>query len=239
MSSFTIEVVASSVRSCISAEQGGAGRIELCAALATAGVTPSSGLLEAVKSAVSIPVFVMIRPREGNFCYERHELDVMKREIELLKTSGADGFVLGVLHEDGAVNWKNTRMLLDLCKPLPVTFHRAVDCTPDLQEAMEIIIDCGCTRILTSGGKSTGLEGIENIHSMAAKAKGRISIMPGGGIRPEIFSRILHHDIHEYHMSGRLPVVSSMRSDLFEMDWAETSEASVRKVVEEASAFFC
>ena len=238
MSSFTIEVVTSSVRSSVNAQNGGAGRIELCSALATAGVTPSSGLLEAVKQHVRIPVYVMIRPREGDFCYDKYELEVMKREIDLLKKSGADGFVFGVLHDNGMVNFEITKQLVDYCKPLPVTFHRAFDCTPDLAEALETIIETGCERILTSGGKANGLEGIGNIIDLNQKAAGRISLMPGGGIRPETFDDILHTEIREYHMSGRSMIKSPMYPTLFEMDWAETETAAIKTVVAKCAEIF-
>ncbi|MBL0317440.1 MAG: copper homeostasis protein CutC [Flavobacteriales bacterium] len=238
MHSFTIEVVASSVLSCIRAQAGGAGRIELCSALATAGVTPSSGLLESVKKLISVPVYVMIRPREGDFCYDKTEVDVMKSEIENLQKSGADGFVFGVLHADGRVDTKLTSELVNFCKPYPVTFHRAFDCTPFLSEALEAVIESGCERILTSGGKSSGPEGVEHIAELAELAGDRIFIMPGGGIRPDTFPLMLRKNIREYHLSGRLPVQSTMPSTLFDMNWAETDEASIREVVGRAQTFF-
>lgn len=238
MNSITIEVVASSVQSCVNAELGGADRIELCSALATAGVTPSSGLLETVKKHISIPVYVMIRPREGDFCYDNTELEVFKREVENLQEAGADGFVFGVLKPNGVVNEQVMRELVAFCHPFPVTFHRAIDCTPDMMEALEAIIDCGCSRILTSGGKASGLEGIEQIEMLAEKAANRIIIMPGGGIRPDTFPSMLRKSIHEYHLSGRLPIQSPMPSTLFDMNWAETDEASIAQVVELARSYF-
>jgi copper homeostasis protein len=238
MHSFKIEVVASSVLSCMRAEAGGASRIELCSALATAGVTPSSGLLEAVKKNVSLPVYVMIRPREGDFCYDKTEIDVMKREIENLQKSGADGFVFGVLLQNGRVDVPMTSELVKFCHPYPVTFHRAFDCTPFLSEALEAVIESGCERILTSGGKTTGPEGIEHIAELAELALDRIIIMPGGGIRPDTFPQMLRKHIREYHLSGRLPVQSVMPSTLFDMNWAETDETSIREVVQCATEFF-
>jgi copper homeostasis protein len=238
MNSIKIEVVASSVHSCIEAEKGGAARIELCSALATAGVTPSNGLLVAVKTHISLPVYVMIRPREGDFCYDSLEVETMKREIDGLQSSGADGFVFGVLNANGTVNETLLCELVEYCKPYPVTFHRAIDCTPDLLQALETIIDCGCERVLTSGGKPTGPEGIEMISQLADLAGERISIMPGGGIRPETFQSMLRKNIHEYHLSGRLPIKSQAPSTLFDMNWAETDEASIRSVVDMAAHFF-
>jgi copper homeostasis protein len=238
MNSFTIEVVATSVQSCINAQAGGARRIELCSALSTAGVTPSSGLIQICKRYVTIPIYVMIRPREGDFCYSRNELEVMKQDIENCKIMGADGIVLGVLHEDGTVNDAVTRKLVDMCKPLPVTFHRAMDITPNIKDALEAIIDSGCERVLTSGGAATGPEGIKQIIALNEQAQGRISIMPGGGIRPDTFEQMLNLGITDYHLSGRQPKKGSMPTTLFDMDWAETDPDSIKKVVKRAKEFF-
>jgi len=227
---YLIEVVASTVHSCVEAEKGGAGRIELCSALGAAGITPSSGLLEVVKRHISIPVYVMIRPREGDFTYNKDEIEVMKREIDLLGASGADGFVFGMLTHRGHIDMSLTRELVSYCGSIPVTFHRAVDCTPNPIEAVEQIAVCGCERILTSGGKNSGPEGFETILAMHNAAQGKIKIMPGGGIKPDTFSRVFQKQIREYHLSGRVPRTSSMTSTLFDLDWSETSRDSIATV---------
>lgn len=229
---YLIEVVASTVHSCVEAEQGGAGRIELCSALGAAGITPSSGLLEVIKRHISIPVYVMIRPREGDFTYSKEEVEVMKREIDLLGASGADGFVFGMLTSDGFIDSALTHELVTYCGKIPVTFHRAVDCTPNLVEAVDQIASCGCERILTSGGKKTGPEGKETILAMHEAAHGKIRIMPGGGIKPETFAQIFDPQLTEYHLSGRVPKNSSMPSTLFEMDWFETARESIAQVTQ-------
>lgn len=231
MGNCIIEVVTSSVHSSVEAEIGGAGRIELCGALATAGITPSPGLFLQVKKSVSIPVYVMIRPREGNFCYSDTEFSVMLEEINYFKSTGADGFVFGLLNEDGTVDITRTRILVEACGEFPVTFHRAIDVTPDIFQAMEDIISCGCKRILTSGGAPTGPEGVESIHKLADQAGDRIIIMPGGGIRPDTFEKMVHTKIMEYHLSGRLPVISSFQSGIFDMNWAETDRGEIRKCI--------
>jgi copper homeostasis protein len=213
------------------AQQGGAGRIELCSALGAAGITPSSGLLEVVKRHVSIPIYVMIRPREGDFTYDIREVEVMKREIDLLGASGADGFVFGALQPDGRVDVKLTRELVAHCGATPVTFHRAVDCTPNLLEAAEDIASCGCERILTSGGKSSAIEGRDVIIAMHEAARNGILIMPGGGIKPNKFDDMYIPGISEYHLSGRVTHVSTTPSTLFEMDRAETSSEAIQRVV--------
>lgn len=226
-----IEVVTSSVHSSVEAERGGAKRIELCGALATAGITPSPGLFLTVKKNVSIPIYVMIRPREGNFCYSDQEFEVMMEEINYFKSVGADGFVFGVLHEDATIDIRRTKLLVDACGDLPATFHRAIDITPNMFDALEEIISTGCKRILTSGGAPTGPQGVENISKLVKQASDRIIIMPGGGIRPDTFQSMLNPDINEYHLSGRLPVVSSFQSSIFDMNWAETDAGEIRKVV--------
>jgi copper homeostasis protein len=229
-SPYLIEVVASTVHSCVEAELGGARRIELCSALGAAGITPSSGLLEVVKRHISIPVFVMIRPREGDFTYSVSEIEVMKREIDLLGESGADGFVFGVLTEECKIDTRVSSQLVQHCGRMPVTFHRAVDCTKNLLESVEEIAGCGCIRILTSGGKKSGPEGREEILAMQDVAGSKLVIMPGGGIRPETFSDVYHPDLKEYHLSGREPRQSPTVSELFEMDWFETSSTAVESV---------
>jgi copper homeostasis protein len=233
-----IEVVASSVHSCIEAERGGAGRIELCTALATAGLTPGPALLEEVKKYVSIPVFVMIRPREGDFCYDNREIDLIKREIEILQQHGADGFVFGLLNEQNCIDIARTRMLVEFCRPYPVTFHRAIDCTPDPVSAVQEVIETGCNRILTSGGAPTGPEGINTIRAMNERSVGKITIMPGGGIRPDTFSKVLTRGIHEYHLSGRVAVAPKNQTSLFDMSRFETSAGEISKVRDMLADFY-
>jgi copper homeostasis protein len=212
------------------AELGGARRIELCSALGAAGLTPSSGLLEVVKRHISIPVFVMIRPREGDFTYSDSEIEVMEREIDLLGESGADGFVFGILTEQCLVNTRATSRLVQYCGDKPVTFHRAIDCTKNLLASVEEIANCGCIRILTSGGKKTVPEGKDQILAMHEASNGKIVIMPGGGIRPENFPDIYHPNIQEYHLSGRSPRQSKTSSHLFDMDWEETTHETIAQV---------
>ncbi|MBL7941545.1 MAG: copper homeostasis protein CutC, partial [Flavobacteriales bacterium] len=166
---FTIEIVATSVQSAIHAQTGGARRIELCSALGTAGITPSSGLIQLVKQYVTIPLYVLIRPREGDFCYSRTELETIRRDIENAKVMGADGIVAGLLDENNEVELKKMRDLVQWALPMKTVFHRAFDITPNLFESAEAIIETGCERILTSGGAASGPEGIETIRALAAQ----------------------------------------------------------------------
>lgn len=180
-----IEVCVDSVSSALAAERGGAGRVELCSALIEGGTTPSAGLLETTRAAVKIPLHVMIRPRGGDFCYDAHEFDAMKLDIELAKRIGADGVVFGLLDLSGHIDARRTRELLDLSRPLSATFHRAFDMTADLFRALEDLCSLGIDRVLTSGGHRTCLLGRERIADLIKKADRRIVVMAGGGIKPE------------------------------------------------------
>jgi len=238
MEMLTLEIVASTVQSCMNAERGGARRIELCSALKTAGVTPSIGLLREVKLNVSLPVFVMIRPREGDFVYSSSEIAVMERDIELSIEAGADGIVFGTLDENNRVDQKLLRSLVQRCKSLPVTFHRAFDVTDNLGDAMKAIIDSGCQRILTSGGEASCIAGKAEIHRLGEKADGKIIILPGGGVSVENIQDIFHPAILEYHMSARSIFKSSAPQKIFETDYEETDENKVRSVISLANQFF-
>jgi copper homeostasis protein len=178
-----IEAAVDTLESALVAERAGAGRIELCASLSDAGTTPSAGLISAVTERVSIPVFVLIRPRGGGFDYGDDNIDVMTRDIELALSLGIDGIVIGALATNGSVDVANTRALVKASEPLPVTFHRAFDFVANLSEALEQLIDAGVQRVLTSGGSATALEGASTIARMVDQARGRIVVMAGGGIR--------------------------------------------------------
>ncbi|XP_014380244.1 copper homeostasis protein cutC homolog isoform X6 [Alligator sinensis] len=165
---FLMEVCVDSVESAVNAERGGAGRIELCAGLIEGGTTPSvAGLLQVVKQCVRVPVFVMIRPRGGDFLYSDREVDVMKADARLAKLHGADGLVFGALTEDGRIDTELCMALLAVCRPLPVTFHRAFDMVHDPMVALETLISLGFERVLTSGCDSSALEGLPLIKRLA------------------------------------------------------------------------
>lgn len=209
---FLMEVCVDSVESAINAERGGACRIELCSSLLEGGITPSIGLLQVVKQHVQIPVFAMIRPRGGDFLYSDREVEVMKRDIHLCKSHGADGVVLGALSEDGSVDTELCVELLAASRPLPVTFHRAFDMVRDPVVAMETLIALGFERVLTSGGDSSALEGLPLIKRLVEQAKGRIIVMPGGGITERNLQRILEGSgAQEFHCSARSSKDSAMK----------------------------
>lgn len=165
------------------AEKKGANRIELCSDLAHDGLTPSFDLMKKVISELQIPVITMVRPRAGDFIYTESEIVQMKLEIDLAKKAGAAGIVLGLLTQDNRMDFENTKTLADYAKPLPVTFHKAID---ELENPVEGVKDLlqikNIKRILTSGGKPTALEGQETIREMIKVAGEQIIILVAGKV---------------------------------------------------------
>jgi copper homeostasis protein len=199
----TIEVCAYSLESCVNAQLAGAGRIELCGGLGEGGTTPSAGLISLVRERVQLPLYVMIRPRGGDFVYEEAELEVMRRDIDLARRLGADGVVLGVLRPDGRVDVAATRRLVERAGPLGVTFHRAFDLTPDPLEALEMVIETGAERILTSGQKPSALQGCKVLSSLTNQAGARLEMMAGGGVNAENTPQLLAAGVQALHLTGK------------------------------------
>ena len=185
--SFLFELCADSLEAARAAQAGGADRMELCEDLAISGVTPSPALLRSVLDVVSIPVHVLIRPRGGDFVYSAAEMDRMRQQIEQAKSAGAAGVALGVLLADGRVDVERTRALVELARPMHVTFHRAFDETSredyGMDEALEDVIDTGADSLLTSGGAPNVLIGAEQIGRLQAQAGDRLEVMAGGGLK--------------------------------------------------------
>lgn len=190
----------------------GVDRLELCSSFPEGGETPGAGMLAYLKEKIDIPVFVMIRPPGGDFIYSSEEVEVMKKEIEILRSHGADGFVFGVLRKNGSVNEKACKKLVQAAGENPCTFHRAFDVCYDRENALEKIIECGFSRILTSGGKKSVSEGLDTIIRLLELADNRVIIMPGGGMQPELvvplkktgFLREVHASCKTFRNSARL-----------------------------------
>jgi len=212
MNPVLIEVCIDSVASAVAAKRGGAARIELCGGLIEGGVTPSAGLIEMTRAAVTLPLHVMIRPRGGDFCYDFHEFEIMQRDIALARQLGANGVVFGILDVNANVDVERTRQLVNLARPIEVTFHRAFDMTSDLSRALEDVCTAGVDRVLTSGGEQTSLQGGTAIAQLVKQARGRVVVMPGSGIKPENARSLVEATgAREIHVGLRSSLPSPMR----------------------------
>jgi copper homeostasis protein len=176
----TFEICVDSVDAAIAAQEGGGDRVELCADLLEGGTTPSAGTVQLAIEALRIPVNVIIRPRGGDFCYSAAEFEVMRRDVKMVRSWGANGVVIGILKPNGTVDAARTRALVEAARPLSVTVHRAFDVTRDPFEALETLIELGIDRVLTTGQESSALEGLALIAELVRRAGERIIIMPGG-----------------------------------------------------------
>lgn len=201
-----------SVESAIAVEQGGANRVELCDNLLEGGTTPSAGAMALARQKVGIDINVIIRPRGGDFYYSDVEFEVMRFDIEQAKQLGANGVVIGLLNPNGSIDTARTRELVELARPLSVTFHRAFDMCRDPYEALEQLVDLGVDRILTSGQEPSVLEGLDLITHLVQKAGDRIIIMPGGGITERNIAKIIAQSgVKEVHVVGTVSVESQMQ----------------------------
>ena len=186
-----IEIVVYNIESALRAQEGGADRIELCDNPGEGGTTPSYGTIELVRQNVSMDVFVMIRPRGGDFCYSSYEFHAMKRDISQCQKLSVDGVVFGILNPDGTIDKKRCKELIAQCRPLKVTCHRAFDMTKDPFQALEDCIEVGFDRILTAGQQPAASKGVDLITDLISRANGRIVIMPGSGVNEDTVEGIV------------------------------------------------
>jgi copper homeostasis protein len=232
-----LEIAANSLGSALAAQAGGAGRIELCDNLGDGGTTPSYGTLAVARDRMRIPLYVLIRPRTGDFCYGEAELAVMLRDIESCVQLGCDGIVIGALDVHGEVDEATCRALMTAAGPLGVTFHRAFDAARDQARALDTIIALGCERVLTSGGEADALAGAERIARFVRQAGPRLKVMAGAGINAgNIMDVATNSGAHELHASGRAVHASASRHRNeklrgLDVDWWATDEAVVRGLV--------
>lgn len=178
-----LEIACFNAQSAVIAQQSGADRIELCDKIKEGGTTPDFEITRQTRERLTIPLYVMIRPRGGNFVYSEEEIQQMKSEIQHFKTIGVDGFVFGILNDDKTINVPQNSELVEFAKPFPCTFHRAFDEVQNVFESLEAVIQCGFSTLLTSGTMPNVIEGISVLQQLVVKAKNRITIMPGGGLR--------------------------------------------------------
>jgi copper homeostasis protein len=186
-----IEIVVYTIEAALKAQEGGADRIELCDNPGEGGTTPSYGTIELVRQNVSIDVYVMIRPRGGDFLYSSYEYHSMKRDISQCQKLSVDGVVFGILTPDGRIDKKRCKELIDQARPLKVTCHRAFDMTRDPFEALEDCIEVGFDTILTAGQRAVASEGAALIGELIRRANGRINLMPGSGVNEDTIHHIL------------------------------------------------
>ena len=235
---YVLEIAANSLASALAAQEGGASRIELCSALELGGLTPSPGQVALVRDKLSIPVYVLIRPRAGDFAYAEEEHATMLADIAYCAAAGCDGVVVGALTADGDVDVTRCRELVSAANGIDVTFHRAIDVCRDPATALEAIISLGCARVLSSGGAASAMEGSANLRRLIEQAAGRIEIMPGAGIGAgNIAALMAATGAREFHASAKRALPPRMRfmpADALGMAGGETRSdaAEVRRIVE-------
>jgi copper homeostasis protein len=244
-----LEVCANSVESALAAQQGGATRVELCENLYEGGTTPSHGDIHLARKLLHIKLYVLIRPRGGDFLYTDVEYEIITADVKHCIEAGCDGIVIGMLNPDGTIDKERCAKLVQMARRmgLGVTFHRAFDMCADLDQALEDIISLGCERILTSGGKSTAIEGSRIIAELVKKAKGRIAIMPGSGINEHNVEDLVRFtQVGEVHSSARARKQSQMQfqndhiimGDNYGDEYAyeQTSVGRVREILKNANS---
>ncbi|MFT7462139.1 MAG: copper homeostasis protein [Pseudohongiellaceae bacterium] len=189
--SITLEICTDSASGAAAAEAGGAQRVELCSALSLGGLTPSAGCIEQAVAATTLPIMVMIRPRPGDFCYDRSELATMAADIDRAAELGAKGVVFGVLSPDGTLDTEAIARLAERSRPLAVVVHRAIDVTVNPVASIESLAALDVDRVLSSGGAPTAPLGAETLARMIQAANGRLVVMPGGGVRERHVAALL------------------------------------------------
>ena len=229
--SLPLEICVFNTETAIAAAAAGADRIELCENYANGGTTPSYGYLRTTREKVAIPIFPMIRPRGGDYYHRPEEIEIIQKDILLCKELGFEGVVIGLLNIDGTIDKDNTARLVEAAYPLDVTFHRAFDRCKDPLEALETIIACGCTRILTSGQQPKAPDGKELIKTLVDQADGRIIIMPGSGINSGNIAMMREFTgAREFHTSARIlkdspsTFMNPAMPEDFRQDFTDTEE---------------
>ncbi len=228
-----LEIASNSVASALAAQHGGADRVELFDNLAEGGTTPSQGSIAVARDRLRIPLFVLIRPRPGDFRYTALEAEIMLRDIAHCRQLGCDGVVIGALDADGGIDMPLCRELVSAAGPLGITFHRAFDAARDLPAALEQIVTLGCHRILSSGGQASALAGADVLAALVAQAGDRLSLMAGAGITAGNIAELAQRSgCLELHASAKTTHHSAMRHHNpaligLSPDWTVTDAAQV------------
>lgn len=206
-----LEVCVESAEGAVAAAEGGARRVELCSALGVGGLTPSPGAIRAARERLSIGLVVLLRPRPGDFLYSRTELEVLEQDLAFCRDAGVDGVALGLLRADGRIDLWRTQRLVELARPMSVTFHRAFDLCDDLEHALEELVQLGVERVLSSGGEASALEGADRLRALVLRASGRIGIVAGGGVREHNVRELLERTgVRELHFTATVARRSPM-----------------------------
>ncbi|PWD97885.1 copper homeostasis protein CutC [Marinilabilia rubra] len=201
----SLEICVFSIEAAIKADKAGANRIELCSNPGDGGTTPHHALIKAACEKTALDVFPIIRPSGGGFSYSNDEFNMIKEDILFCKEAGCQGIATGILHPDNTVDVDRMQEIVLLAAPMDVTFIRAFDLTPDPEEALQDLITAGCKRVLTSGQAQKAEEALPLIKKLTTLAKGKISIMPGSGVRPNNIQKIIENTgVVEIHSSARI-----------------------------------
>lgn len=202
--SYQLEVCAFNLQSCLIAEEAGAVRVELCDNPLEGGTTPSYGTIKKVREAIQISLYPIIRPRSMNYYYDQAEWAIVKEDIRMCKELGCDGVSVGAQSIDGRIHEERMQQAIEWASPMDLTCNRAFDAVPDPFEALETLIKLGCKRILTSGLAATAPEGAAMLRQLVNQANGRISIMPGAGVRSNNITMLMQQTgATEFHTSAR------------------------------------
>jgi copper homeostasis protein len=223
-----LELCVETLQACEAAAEGGADRIELCAALSEGGVTPGVGFLREALATVALPIHVLIRPRSGNFIYSDAEFRMVCTDIETALAAGASGIVVGMLTTGREVDRARMAEVVERAEGKPVTFHRAFDHTGDLPTSLDILIGLGCSRVLTSGGKPTVTEGRDSLVQLTAQAAGRIRIAAGGGVTLKNAPQLIAIAGLDLHASLRSKVTPAIGDVLWQPTAGNISVDAVR-----------
>jgi len=241
MKNLILEACVNSAISAVEAQKGGADRVELCENMHDGGTTPSAGSIAFARKNLHIALFVMVRPRGGDFLYSNDEFEIMKEDIRVAKNAGADGVVFGILKPDGTIDVERMKVLAGIARPMGITCHRAFDMTADPFKAMEDLIGLGIDRILTSGQQPSAPQGEMLIKELIIKSAGRIIIMPGCGVKEHNMARLIEvtgaQEVHVHlekqepgRMEFRQPSVYMGKPGQHEFEHTITDAERIKKV---------
>lgn len=206
-----LEICAFNIQSCLIAQASGAHRIELCDNPQEGGTTPSFGLLKKARELVQLPIYPIIRPRAMNYWYNETEWEIILEDIRQCKSLGMDGISIGMQLKNGCIDGARMRQAVDLAYPMGVTCNRVIDAVPDPKEALELLIDAGCERVLSSGQAATAPEGAGLLKQWVIQADNRIIIMPGAGVRATNIRELREKTgAEEFHTSARMLVANEV-----------------------------